>query len=114
MSVLSQEPNFKTLVSDSYSNRVIHGILSECLEIARYQNCTFPKSHVSDVISTMTAHFPQPKENETLDPNLLTTMYQDFLANRPLEFEVYLGNPVRMAEDLGISVPNLQALYAVA
>src|SRR5208282_5796015 len=34
--------------------------------------------------------------------------------NRPLEFEVYLGNPARMAEDLGMQVPNLQALYAIA
>ena len=40
-------------------------------------------------------------------------MYQDLLANRPLEFEVYLGNPVRMADELGVHVPNLQALYAI-
>ena len=62
----------------------------------------------------MTENFPSPSETEPLDPNFLTTMYQDLLANRPLEFEVYLGNPVRMAEDLRIQVPNLQALYAVA
>jgi hypothetical protein len=114
MSVIAQEPNFKTLISDAYSNRVILGILSECLDIARRQNCTFPKTHVNDIIATMTSPFPSPSEtSEPLDPNLFTTMYQDLLANRPLEFEVYLGNPVRMAEDLGIEVPNLQALYAL-
>ena len=113
MSVLSQEPNFKALESDPYSNRLLRGLLSECIEIARRQNCTFSKSHVTDVISQMTAHFPIPTDNEPLDANLLTTMYQDLLANRPLEFEVYLGNPVRMAEDLRISVPNLGTLYAI-
>lgn len=112
MSVLAQEPNFRSLVTDSYSNRVVHGVLSECLNIARRQNCTFPKNYISDLISKMTSNFPPP-DTET-DPNLLTTMYQDLLANRPLEFEVYLGNPVRMAEELGIDVPNLQALYAIA
>ena len=61
----------------------------------------------------MTENFPTPNETEPLDPNLLTTMYQDLLASRPLEFEVYLGNPVRMAEDFRMQVPNLQALYAV-
>ena len=114
MSVIAQEPNFKSLESDPYSNQVIRGVLSECLEIARRQNCTFPKSTINDLISSMTENFPPPSETEPLDPNLLTTMYQDLLANRPLEFEVYLGNPVRMAEDLGIQVPNLQALYAIA
>jgi len=114
MSVLSQEPNFKALESDRYSHQFIRSLLSECIEIARRQNCTFSKSHVSDVIFQMTTHFPIPNDNGSLDPNLLTTMYQDLVANRPLEFEVYLGNPVRMAEDLGISVPNLVALYAIA
>src|SRR5438876_11996355 len=96
MSVIAQEPNFKSLLSDPYSNRVIHGVLSECLEIARRQNCTFPKSKVNDIISSMTENFPPPNDTELLDSNLFTTMYQDLLANRPLEFEVYLGNPVRM------------------
>ena len=117
MSVIAQEPNFRALISDVHSNRVIRGILSECLDIARRQNCSFPKSHVNDIISTMTSRFPDPSDTNTaepLDPNLFTTMYQDLLANRPLEFEVYLGNPVRMAEDLGLEVPNLHALYAVA
>ena len=114
MSVIAQEPNFKTLISDAYSNRVVRGVLSECLDIARHQNCTFPKTHINDIIATMTSPFPSPSEtSEPLDPNLFTTMYQDLLANRPLEFEVYLGNPVRMAEDLGIEVPTLQALYAL-
>lgn len=62
----------------------------------------------------MTANFPPPSDPEPLDPNLLTTMYQDLLANRPLEFEVYLGNPVRIAKELNVNVPNLQALYAIA
>jgi hypothetical protein len=62
----------------------------------------------------MTAPFPPPNDPEPLDPNLLTTMYQDLLANRPLEFEVYLGNPLRMAEAFGLHCPNLSILYGIA
>lgn len=113
MSVISQEPNFRSLEADPYSSQLIRGVLSECLEIARLQNCTFPKSYINDVIANMTASFPPPGEPDTLPPSLYTTMYQDMQASRPLEFEVYLGNPVRMAEDLGVSAPNLQALYAL-
>src|SRR5579871_5410153 len=98
MSAISQEPNFKALDQDTYSNRIIRGVLSECLEIAGRQNCTFPKTFLNDLIFQMISPFPTPSDTEPLDPNLLTTMYQDLLANRPLEFEVYLGNPVRMAE----------------
>lgn len=114
MSVISQEPNFKSLETDPYSNRIIHGLISECIEIARRQNCTFSKSHITDLIFQMTSPFPSPTDPEPLDPNLLTTMYQDLLANRPLEFEVYLGNPVRMAEALNLHCPNLQLLYGIA
>jgi hypothetical protein len=114
MSVIAQEPNFKSLIADTYSNRIIRGILSECMDIATRQNCIFPKNYINEIIQSMTCSFPSPDDTEPLDPTLLTTMYQDLLANRPLEFEVYLGNPVRMADDLGIHVPNLQALYAIA
>jgi len=109
--VIAQEPNFKSLEADPYTNRIIHGLLNECLEIARRQGCSFSKSYITDLISSMISPFPPPESE--VDPSLLTTMYQDLLANRPLEFEVYLGNPVRMAEELGVHIPNLQALYAI-
>ena len=114
MSVIAQEPNFKALEADPYSNRILRGVLNECVSIAKRQNCSFSKNHIDDVINNMTASYPPADDTEPLDQSLLTTMYQDLLANRPLEFEVYLGNPVRMAEGLGINVPNLQALYAIA
>jgi ketopantoate reductase len=62
----------------------------------------------------MTANFPPPSDIEPLDPNLLTTMYIDLLANRPLQFEVYLGNPVRMATDLDLRTPYIESIYAIA
>lgn len=114
LSVISQEPNFKALEQDPYSSRILRSLLAECIQVATRQHCEFSKSHVLDVIAQMIAPFPIPNDNEPLDTNLLTTMYQDLLANRPLEFEVYLGNPVRMAEDEGIAVPNLRMLYAIA
>src|ERR1700737_4043846 len=113
MSVVAQEPNFKALTLDPYTNKLIHGVLSECLEIARRQNCVFSKTHINDTIAAMTANFPLPDE-APVDPSLHTTMYQDLLAGPPLEVEVYLGNPVRMAEAFKIDVPNLQVLYGIS
>ena len=113
MSVIAQEPNFRALAADPHSNLIIRGVLNECLNIAKRQNCSFPKNYVDDIINNMIAPYPPTDDNEPLDQSLLTTMYQDLLANRPLEFEVYLGNPVRMAAELGVSAPNLQALYAI-
>jgi Ketopantoate reductase PanE/ApbA C terminal len=41
------------------------------------------------------------------------TMFQDFIARRPMEIETYLGTPLKFARDNGILVPRLQTLYAM-
>jgi Ketopantoate reductase PanE/ApbA C terminal len=112
MSVISQEPNFKSIESDPYSRRIIRNVLAECQHIALQQNCSFPQSNIQHIMQKMIVDYPPPESD--VDPSQYTTMYQDLLAGRPLEFEVYLGNPVRMAETLGLDVPNLQLLYAIA
>lgn len=86
MSVIAQEPNFKALEADAYSSQIIRGVLNECLNIAKRQNCGFSKNYIDNVIRSMTAPYPPPNDTEPLDQSLLTTMYQDLLANRPLEF----------------------------
>ena len=40
-------------------------------------------------------------------------MGQDWRAGRPLEIEPILGNVVRIARRLGVTVPRLEALYAL-
>jgi 2-dehydropantoate 2-reductase len=41
------------------------------------------------------------------------SMLLDWQANRPLELEVILGNPVRIARAKGVQMPRLQTLYAL-
>lgn len=41
------------------------------------------------------------------------SMLQDWEAGRPLELEVILGNPVRIARARGVELPRTQSLYAL-
>ena len=41
------------------------------------------------------------------------SMLLDWEAGRPLEIEVILGNPVRIARAKGVELPRLQTLYAL-
>lgn len=41
------------------------------------------------------------------------SMLLDWEAGRPLEVEVILGNPVRIARERGVEMPRLQTLYAL-
>jgi len=47
-------------------------------------------------------------------PDIVSSMGQDWRAGRPLEIEPILGNVVRIARRLGVTVPRLEALYALA
>jgi 2-dehydropantoate 2-reductase len=41
----------------------------------------------------------------------LTSMKLDYNAKRPLELEAIFGNPVRMANAAGVSLPRVEMLY---
>ena len=41
------------------------------------------------------------------------SMLLDWEAGRPLELEVILGNPIRIARRKGVEMPRLQSLYAL-
>ncbi|KAK4057682.1 hypothetical protein OIO90_001330 [Microbotryomycetes sp. JL221] len=43
----------------------------------------------------------------------LPSMLLDWQAGRPMELEVILGNPIRIARKKGIEMPRLQTLYAL-
>jgi 2-dehydropantoate 2-reductase len=42
-----------------------------------------------------------------------SSMLLDWEAGRPMELEVILGNPVRIAREAGVTMPRLQSLYAL-
>ncbi|NJM97640.1 MAG: 2-dehydropantoate 2-reductase [Phormidesmis sp. RL_2_1] len=58
----------------------------------------------SGLISQMLSH------TEQMTP-YRTSMKIDYDEGRPLEIEAILGNPIRVAQTLGIPVPNMRMLY---
>lgn len=46
-------------------------------------------------------------------PGIYSSMHADRVAGRQMEVEMILGTPVRKAKELGLSVPSLDALYAL-
>ncbi|KAK8136572.1 hypothetical protein PG984_004512 [Apiospora sp. TS-2023a] len=41
------------------------------------------------------------------------SMLLDWEAGRPMELEVILGNPIRIAKEAGVDMPRLQSIYAL-
>ena len=50
------------------------------------------------------------KGGKGIEPSMLV----DVLTERRMEHEVILGNPVKIAKELGVSVPRMDTLYALA
>ncbi|KKA27616.1 hypothetical protein TD95_001749 [Thielaviopsis punctulata] len=86
------------------------------------------REHLRGVMEEIRAAVPRilgrefPAELATPDAILASTdrnkgarpsMLLDWEAGRPLELEVILGNPVRIARERGVQMPRLQALYAL-
>lgn len=64
--------------------------------------CSFPSDHKQKIIEAMI----QPSQ----DPS---TMYQDFVARRPMEVETYLGSPSVLGKTVGIPTPRIDTLYTI-
>ena len=81
---------------------MISDVIEELLQIAAAQDCNFPEDFKQKTIEGMT----RPAE-------MNSTMYQDFTAKRPMEVETYLGSPIKLAQETGVSVPRIETLYAL-
>lgn len=81
--------------------QLVTGIIDELLDLAAAQGCQFPSDYRQKTIEKMTA---------TDTP---CTMYQDFQARRPMEVETFLGSPIKLATELNVPVPRIEAMYAM-
>ena len=82
--------------------RLVSDLIDELVELAVAQGCHFPDDFRQKTMERMTA----PSET----PN---TMYQDFLARRPMEVETYLGSPIKLAIESGVRLPRIETAYAM-
>lgn len=88
-----EKPGIRKLVND---------LIDELISIANAEGCKFPNDFKSTILETMT----QSSDHHS-------TMYQDYIGRRPMEIEVYLGSPIKIAQLVGAKAPHCETLYAV-
>jgi ketopantoate reductase len=103
--VLSGGRGNADMVSDDELQRHLLGIMHEIRDaVPKILGRPFPDSMAKpEKIIESTAR------NKGARPSMLL----DWEAGKPLELEVILGNPVRIARERGVDMPRLQSLYAL-
>ncbi|KLJ07204.1 alcohol dehydrogenase [Blastomyces silverae] len=101
-SVIFECPNHADLLEKIGLRQLISDVIEELVSLAKAQGCTFSEKFKESIIEKMIARSDSP-----------STMYQDFLARRPMEVETYLGSPIKLATETGIKIPRIETLYAM-
>jgi len=81
---------------------MITGVIDELVELATAYKCKFSADFREAVI-----------EQQTKPTEKFSYMYQDYMAKRPMEVETYLGSPIRMSKEVGITLKRVETLYAI-
>ena len=81
---------------------MISGVIDELLRLADANGCKLDPDFKQRTMDDMT----KPDRPEGI-------MWQDYLARRPMEFETYLGSPIKLARETRVPVPRIETLYAV-
>ncbi|KAF3938930.1 hypothetical protein ABW19_dt0201212 [Dactylella cylindrospora] len=105
-SVLSNGSNNAEMSTDPELHIHLKGVMEEVLTTApKILGAPFPEDFASsDLILSSTA-----KNTSGSKPS----MWADWESGRPMELEVILGNPVRIAREKGYEMPRVQSLYAL-
>jgi hypothetical protein len=103
-SVLFNNPNLPQLYEMPGVAAMINGVIDEMLELAKAYGCDLPHDFRDKTIATMRAGGPE---------TTTSVMYQDFLSRRPMEVETFLGSPIRLAKDCGVTLPRIEVIYAL-
>jgi hypothetical protein len=101
LTVIFETPNYASLLDKVGVSKLVSDMMDELLALAEAQGCKFPPE------------FKQNTINEFTRSSTENIMWQDYTARRPMEVETYLGSPVRLSQETGVSVPRVEALYAV-
>ncbi|TPX67651.1 2-dehydropantoate 2-reductase [Spizellomyces sp. 'palustris'] len=104
-SVLSGGWGNADMVNDSELRQHTRGCMQEVFDAARkIFGCPFPSE-----LATIDAIIRSTERNKGSKPSMLL----DWEAGRPMELEVILGNPIRIAQRYGIQMPRLQTMYGL-
>lgn len=102
VSVIFETPNHAALVEKVGVRELVSDVLDELLRLAETNGCRLGANFKQNTIDEMT----KPNAPESI-------MWQDFIARRPMEVETYLGSPIKLAKDLGTSLPRIETLYTI-
>ncbi|KAN0067088.1 Ketopantoate reductase PanE/ApbA C terminal domain containing protein [Elaphomyces granulatus] len=101
-SVLFEAPNHAQLLEKVGVRQLVSDVIDELIELAVAQGCHFSDDFRQKTMERLVAPSDTP-----------STMYQDFLARRPLEVETYLGSPIKLAIESGVHLPRIETMYAM-
>ena len=101
-SVIYETPLHAELLEKVGVRSLINGVIDELLQIAGKQGCSFGPGFKE-----------QQMEQMIIPTETNSTMYLDFTSRRPMEIETYLGSPIKLAQEVGVSVPRIETLYSL-
>lgn len=100
--MLLESPNHTAMLEKPGIRKLVTDLMDELTHIAGAEGCKFPDDFKTRTLETMTQASDHP-----------SIMYQDFVSRRPMEIEVYLGSPIKIAQLVGVKAPHCETLYGV-
>jgi 2-dehydropantoate 2-reductase len=104
---LSLSRDVAFLASGPLAEKLVQDVMDEVVLIARAKG--YSDAVTSDLAKEQLQRALERKGTPGIEPSMLV----DVLNGRRMEVEVILGNPVRIANELGVEVPRLETLYAL-
>ena len=101
-SVIFETNNHAELLEKVGVRSLVSDTIDELIRVATAQGCSFPTNFKEQIIEEMTRSSDTP-----------STMYQDYMSRRPMEVEIFLGSPMKFAQENSVSVPRIETLYAL-
>lgn len=104
---LSLSRDVAFLASGPFAEKLVQDVMDEVVLIARAKGYGYVVT--SDLAKEQLQRALDRKGSKGIEPSMLV----DVLNGRRMEVEAILGEPVRIAQGLGVKVPRLETLYAL-
>lgn len=102
ISVLTGGADTREMTGALPTRALVREVMEEVVILSEKAGHPIPRAQIDRSINNTIAMKP-----------FKTSMLQDFEERRPMEVEAILGNTLRIARNHGISVPRIEALYAL-
>ncbi|KAI5809990.1 putative meiotically up-regulated gene 72 protein [Peziza echinospora] len=102
LTVMLDSPNHSAMLEKPGIRKLVNDLIDELIAIAVAEECKFPPDFKTKTLEAMVQM-----------TNMTNTMYMDYTARRPIEIEVHLGSPIKIAQLVGVKAPHCETLYGV-